>query len=161
MSTSAPLKGSERQIADALGVDRSVIARLVKAHRIPAAGRAGRYATYLVRDLAARLREQDPGRMSAFERKAHFQGLRDQLRFEKEAGRLCERDDVERLFAEQTKLFAQMADTLPEILERDAGLSGGAVMRTERAIDAFRVEVHRQLVALTDSKPNDEENDDA
>lgn len=159
MSTSAPLAGSERQIADALGVDRSVIARLVKAHRIRAAGRAGRYPTYYVRDLAARLREQDPSRLSPFERAAHFKALNEELRARERAGELCERHDVERQFTAQAGLFKRMADTLPDLLERDVGLTSAAVARVERAVDAFRIELHRQLLELTDSSTNDGEDD--
>lgn len=163
------LTGSLRQIADALAVDRSVIARLVKDRGINPIGRAGAHPTYAVRDLAAALRESDPERESPFQQLARAKAARERMKLAAEARELIPRLEVQQGYAKIMKAAAHSLDTLPDLLERDCGLSPAAIARTERAIDALRVELHRALVAdgqgdttaATDSPTRDEETPNA
>jgi len=148
-----PLAGSLRQLSEALGEDRSTLARLVKEVEIEPVGRSGAHPTYAVRDLVAALRATgddgapDPSKMSPFARAAHYRGERDRQRLAADAGELIPVDDVHDQYSAIMKIVARTFDTLPDLLERDVGLPAAAVARLERALDAARTELHRQLVA--------------
>src|SRR5690348_1984354 len=104
------LAGSIRQIAEALAVDRSILARLIADRRIKPASHKSAHPTYHVRDCAEALRENDPERESAHAQLARARAARERLKFEQEAGRLLTLDDAEREFARVAAEVARVYD---------------------------------------------------
>jgi Protein of unknown function (DUF1441) len=77
-----------------------------------------------------------------------IQVQRDLARLKEDMRDLLRQSDVERRFAEFVTTVAMFLDTLPDILERDAGISGDVVERVQAAIDKLRAELHAKLEAL-------------
>lgn len=80
----------------------------------------------------------DPGRMDPKDRLDYYRSERERLKMEQETGDLIPAVEVERVAAEVLKSIAQTLDTLPDVLERDAGISPDAVLVVQRVIDAAR-----------------------
>lgn len=75
---------------------------------------------------------------------------RERLKLEQETGSLIPAADVESVTAEVMKTLAQTLDTLPDVLERDAGISGEAVQIVQRVIDSARESMYSDVVRLVD-----------
>ena len=58
----------------------------------------------------------------------------------------------------QAKAVVQSLETLPDILERDCGLSPGALVRVQQVIDDLRDQMAQQIQQGTD-KPDSMENE--
>ncbi len=65
----------------------------------------------------------------------------------KSMGDLVPRDEVERGFATFVSTVVMMLNTLPDIIERDAGISGEAVARIRASLDKVRRELSTKLEA--------------
>ena len=88
----------------------------------------------------------DPNSLPAFQRRAFFQSERERLRLLAEARELIPRLEVEQEMAGMIKLLVQTLESLPDIMERDCGLSGQAVAKMEALIDQAREELYSRLV---------------
>lgn len=147
MTQNQRLAGSFRQIAEALGVDRSVLSRIVKDRGIKPASGKGVRATFFVRDLADAIRDADPARESPFQQLARVKAARERIKLQQEAGQLIPREECRAGYAAAFKELARTLDTIPDVLERDCGASAAMLMRTEREIDRLRDDLYRRLVA--------------
>lgn len=145
MTKAQRLTGSVRRAAEALDVDRSILARVIAERGIKPAGREGGHPVFFLSDLARAIRDSDPDRESPNNQLARARAARERLKFEQEAGRLCPVDEVRRGYAEWVLLVVMVLETLPDILERDVGLPAIAIARTEKAIDGLRLELYRRL----------------
>ena len=91
----------------------------------------------------------DPSGMTPKDRLDYFRSERERLKLEHETGSLIPAAEVERVVAEAMKALAQTLDTLPDALERDAGISGETVQIVQRVIDAARESMYADMVKLT------------
>lgn len=139
---------------------QTVAARLAN---VPlAAGSNAKLKLYSLTDILTTLltRTADPvqvkvDEMTPPDRKAWFQSERERLRFEQETRQLIPASDVMREFSTMAKAMVQVLETLPDILERDCGLSPEAVNRVQNVIDDLRDQI-AQKVSEADS-PEDVE----
>jgi len=90
--------------------------------------------------------DNDPQRMAPLQKKQHYQALHEQLRLQEAARELISCTEVELELARIFKLLVQACDTIPDILERDCGLTGDALTSVERAIDAVREQIYSDLI---------------
>lgn len=103
----------------------------------------------LLRDDAGRI---DPNKMDPYRRKAHFDAELGKLEMERKSGDLIPRIEVEAEMSRVAKGVNHMLDTLPDVLERDCGLSGAALLKVEERTDALREEFAEQLAQGATSK---------
>lgn len=90
----------------------------------------------------------DPSGMTPKDRLDHYRAERERLKLEQETGSLIPAAEVESVTAEAMKTLAQTLDTLPDVLERDAGLSGETVQIVQRVIDAARESMYSDVARL-------------
>ena len=135
------------QLATELTLTRETVRKRLTDAGVKTAGKRKGYSLYRLRDAVQALLtgpDADPTRLDPYRRKAHWQAEAAELRLDVDKGDLVRRPDVEATYAACLKPIALMLDTLPDILERDAGLTADQVTRAERAID----ETREQLVGL-------------
>lgn len=93
---------------------------------------------------------RDPGELSPTEYRAFWQGKNEQLRFERDSGQLIPVEDVGRQYSSLCKSLASFCDSLPDILERDAGLSAEAIDIVQRLCDQERESLYQRIIAEAD-----------
>jgi hypothetical protein len=94
----------------------------------------------------------DPLKLPPTERRAWFQSESERLKVEREKRRLIPVDEVALEMALIAKATVQMLQTLPDILERDCGISAAAVVRARDLIDQQRAALYQRL-AESDTPP--------
>jgi phage terminase Nu1 subunit (DNA packaging protein) len=114
----------------------------------PLAGCVRAYIQYL--QNSGQTDSSDPERLSPFQKRAHYQAELDKLKLEQERGELVPRIEMEQEMAVVLKLVAECFDTLPDLLERDCGLTAKMVGRVEEALDRTRGDLYSKLTAGTD-----------
>lgn len=68
-----------------------------------------------------------------------------ELEYKQKAGELMPRDEYCRDLAAVLKIVAVTIESLPDVLERDAGIDGEAVERCQAVIDGLREELYIKL----------------
>lgn len=130
------------QIASEFGVARETARKRLDDASVDAADVDSAHPVYRLRDVlrafAAADGRQDPERMKPWERKAHYQAEHEMLRLQVERGELVPSIEVEQEIARLFKLIAQALDTLPDVLERDAGATAAQLTRVERHLAELR-----------------------
>lgn len=123
-------------------------------------GRAG-HALYPCRDVLPLLYSGtdeggvDPDKLSPTDRKAHFGAEEAKVRLAQKMGELIPRDEHD---AEKSRCFsiiAQGLDTIPDVLERDCGLSAKQLEAVETSLDSIRNELVDRLGSPFDAAPAD------
>jgi len=135
------------QLSAELEQTRETVRKRLADAGVKATGERKGYPLYRLRDAVRALltsADADPSKLDPFRRKAHWQAQAAELRLDVDKGELVRVADVEEVYAATMKPIALALDTLPDILERDAGLSAPQVSRAERALDATR----EQLVGV-------------
>ena len=114
----------------------------------------GKYDLLLtVREYVAHLHAQqnqvaaDPDAMTPKERLDHFRAESEKLKLSAALGQVIPVDQFERELARAFKSVASTLESLPDVLERDAGLSGAAVERCQALVDRLREEMHGRINA--------------
>lgn len=133
-------------LAQEFSLSRDVLRRLLAEAGVTPSGKRSGHPVYRLRDvLQAVQRGQQTEQMSPYARHALAKALlaEDEIRLRR--GELLERHDVEQEQARILRLVALNRDTLPDILERDAGLSAAQVAIVERVLDREREELYRAL----------------
>jgi phage terminase Nu1 subunit (DNA packaging protein) len=87
----------------------------------------------------------DPSAMTPKDRLDHYRALREQSKHQQEVGELISSDEYERALSTSLKQVAMMLESLPDLLERDAGLSGAAVEKSIAVVDALRERLYKAL----------------
>lgn len=125
------------------GMDRRTIAKRL-ADVMPAGIRAG-HPVYSLKDVGPALyapTEQlsidDPDKLSAKERLDWYKGETEKRKLQERDGELVQAAEVEREFSDLIDLMVTTIESLPDILERDAGIDGAAVTRAHEVIDDLR-----------------------
>jgi hypothetical protein len=84
------------------------------------------------------------------ERKAHYQAEHEKLRLQTERGELVPSLEVEQGHGQIFAIVSQAFDTLPDVLERDVGLTTAQLVRLERLLDEAREALYQALNADED-----------
>jgi uncharacterized protein DUF1441 len=138
-------------IARESGRDRRTISRMIDDAGIQPASSRNSHPVYRLRDVLAILTDSDgqqrPQDILALAR-ARESETDNQLKQDKlllSRGLLCDREEVRREMAELVMPLVGMLQTLPEILERDCGLSPSAVVRAHEVIERERTKLAETL----------------
>lgn len=135
--------------------------RLNEAGVVPA-GKKGGYPVYKVKDAARAILAPEMGMPaegagadpdslpSAFERKAWFQSENYRVQLEKELRHLVPDHDHAREMSRLAKSVASALESLPDLLERDAGIEGEALDVVQRVVDELRERAYRDYVGDDD-----------
>ncbi|KGQ62647.1 terminase [Gallibacterium anatis 7990] len=135
------LKLNINQIAEITGMHRQTVSQRVAA-LTPSAGSNSKLKLYPLADLIRLgLQEKmtaDVDAMSPNDRRAFWQAENERLKYERETGELIPAYEVAQEMSILAKAVIQQLETLPDILERDAGLSPSALIRVQQIIDDIR-----------------------
>ncbi|MDK9560963.1 DUF1441 family protein [Gallibacterium anatis] len=135
------LKLNINQIAEITGMHRQTVSQRVAA-LTPSAGSNSKLKLYPLSDLIRLgLQEKmtaDVDAMSPNDRRAFWQAENERLKYERETGELIPAYEVAQEMSILAKAVIQQLETLPDILERDAGLSPSALIRVQQIIDDIR-----------------------
>ena len=133
--------------------------RLTDAGVVPAAKRNG-YSVYRVKDAAKAILapemgmpasgQSDPDSLTSFERKAWFQSENERIKLEKDLRNLVPDHEMAREMSRFAKNIAAALESLPDVLERDAGLEGEALDVVQRVADEFREQMYHDYIGADD-----------
>ncbi len=90
-------------------------------------------------------REEDPEKMSPKDRLDWYRGARERTKHMEECGDLMRAADFETALASAIKTIAVTLESLPDVMERDAGIDGAAVERCQVVVDRMREDLHKRL----------------
>lgn len=145
---------SVSKISQAFGMDRRTVSkRLLENGVVPAGSRRGN-PTYALADVGPALfqdKEIIAGGINFDQhpdaRKAWYQSENERLKFEKEIKQLIPAHEFARELSKLAKSVAAGLDSLPDALERDAGLDPDAIEQVQEVIDALREQMYQAVVA--------------
>ena len=89
--------------------------------------------------------EDDPEKLPPKDRLDWYKGTRERTKHMQEVGELIPAVEYERALSDALKTTAMTLESLPDLLERDAGLSGAAVDRAIAVIDRLRESLYARL----------------
>lgn len=145
------LRPTQQQIADWLGTIRQAVADMQRRGVLPKPLPELKQCVHLycehLRTAAAGRRSDGPLDL-AQERAALARSQRERIDIEirRQKGELVLATEVERTLVATLKILISTLETLPDILERDAGISGAAVERVQTIVDRVRDRLHAKLV---------------
>lgn len=142
------------QMARAFGMDRKTVSKRLENAGVAPAGKKSGYATYALKDAGPALFAAtsvagfvfDPETMLPKDRKDWFQSENERLKFEQAMGQLVPLHDYHREQSILAKSVANTLDTLPDVLERDCGLSADMLSRVQESIDAVREQMYQRVI---------------
>lgn len=136
----------------ALGVSRDVLRRVLSEGGIQPSGKSRGHPIYALADVVeAWVTSQtggapDPDSLRPMERKLYYQAEHEKLRLQVERGELVPYIEVEQGHGAIFAITTQMADTLPDVLERDVGLAPLQLARVEKHLDEWREQLYQRLI---------------
>lgn len=145
------VKVSIRQFAEETGIHRDTIVKRIDAAGLKPSGERAGHPVYRLKDLlraAYQTAEDgavDPDKLEPFKRQAHYKAEHLKLQVETEQGELIPRIEVEQESARVMRVQSMFLDTLPDVLERDCGLSAQTVAVLEKRIDRAREDLYKAL----------------
>lgn len=151
------LKLNINQIAEITGMHRQTVSQRV-AGLTPAIGSNSKLKLYFIKDLIlAGLAEKmtvDVDSLSPADRRAHWQGENERLKYEERTGELIPAFEVSQEMSTLAKAIVQSLETLPDILERDCGLQPSQLVRVQQVIDDVRdqMALHIQSTEMTETR---------
>jgi hypothetical protein len=128
------------ELAEILGRDRKTIAAIARPLE-PTPDSSKTRKNYTVRTLLQALdnpQDLDVKRMTPAERRAHWQAENERVKYETAIRFLIPAEECAREFRALARGTVITLETLPDILERDCGLTPQAVTRMIEVIDGFR-----------------------
>jgi hypothetical protein len=140
-------------IARVFSMDRKTVSRRLEGELVRPAGTRAGYPVYALKDVAPALfghvmvGGQEPNDMTPPDRRAWYQSENDRLKFEVQTGQLVPTHDVRLQMSTLAKATANTLESLPDILERDCGLSAEALDRVQDVIDSHREQMYRVIIA--------------
>ncbi|GAB6263240.1 DUF1441 family protein [Photobacterium galatheae] len=158
---SGAFEWSISKIAESLGMSRNTVAkRLRENHVHPSRKEKGNFVYALkdampaifAADSAKATGINDPDEMAPETRKAWFQSENERVKLERELGNLLDSSDVAREFSLMAKAVIQVLDTLPDVLERDCGLTPSQVSKVQGSIDDLRDQMALRAGAIEDEE---------
>lgn len=152
---------SVSKIGQAFGMDRRTVAKRLQENGVMPAGSRRGNPTYALADVGPALfAEKTPiaGGVDLDQfpdaRKAWFQSENERLKFELAIKQLIPAHEFARELSMLAKTVAAGLDSLPDILERDAGLPPEAIYRVQHVIDALREDMYQAAVADVENADN-------
>lgn len=153
------------RLADEFGMDRRTAAKRLREAGVPPTGKRGANDVYRLADAAPALIDRvagaaggadgvvDPRDLPPMERRAYFQSENERLKAETTTGMLVPAAEVESDYAELVKKVVQFFDTLPDVLERKAGLTPDQVIKVQEQCDRVRQSMYEAIIedAVRDS----------
>ena len=123
---------SKNRIATELGIDRRTVDKYLKS--IPPTGKVRGHPGWSLRDFLVPLAKaldsgftgegvEDPDKLPPKDRKDWYQSENERVKLEKEQSTLIPAEEVRAEMANLIKPIAQALDSLPDVLERDCGVS--------------------------------------
>lgn len=156
------LKLNINQIAELVGMHRQTVSQRV-AGLTPAIGSNSKLKLYALSDLIkiglAEKMTGDVDSLSPVERRAFWQAENERLKYERDTGELIPAYEVAQEMSAQAKAVVQSLETLPDILERDCGLSPSALVRVQQVIDDLRDQMALQIQQSTSEQEKHDEDD--
>jgi hypothetical protein len=141
-------------LAAELGQTRDTVRKRLIDADVQPSGKRGGYPVYRLKDALPALlgggSNVDPDLLDPYKRKAHYQGEHEKLKLQVERRELIPRIETEQEMAAMLKVTAECFDTLPDILERDCGLTPDTLARMEAHLDKAREELYLRLAAEDD-----------
>lgn len=148
---------SVAKIAEAFGMDRKAVKRRLLEANIPIAATVRGNPVYALRNVGPVLfggnesaepgSIHDPEQMEPKERKDWYQSENERLKLEKEQRKLVPVDEVVFVYSSMRKAVVQVLETIPDILERDCGLTPHAVGMVQKSIDDLRYTLQEKTYA--------------
>ncbi|MEG1466324.1 MAG: DUF1441 family protein [Hafnia sp.] len=156
------------KIAEAFRLDRKVVKKRLLEANIPVAGKMRGNPVYALSDVGPALFApqgcsdgvegfQDPEKMMPKERKDWFDSEKGRIWLEEKQRLLIPESEVFGVYAATVKTTVQLLETLPDKLERDAGMLPKAVEVVQKVVDDFRVELAESTYQACLSAMNGEE----
>lgn len=142
---------SVNRFCDEARCDNDTIARRIKVANIQPVGKNARENRYRLADLlqCAYLLDDEgnlnPAGLDPFKRKAHFQAATEEVRYRAECGEFIAKLEVESDYATVFKAAARLRENLPDVLERDCGLTPAQIEIVQQLVDKMFEEFHRVL----------------
>lgn len=147
---------SLNQFSKEFGIARETVAKRIDDAGIKSSGIKKGFPVYKVGEVAAAILNPvsqtpssaftSPDMMSPSDRRHWYASEKDRLAFEKEAGFLVSVDDARKQIAEVAKTGLQILETLPDILERDHGISPEMLEDIEETIYQLRIKWAEELL---------------
>ncbi|AHF03424.1 terminase [Marichromatium purpuratum 984] len=88
----------------------------------------------------------DPEKMAPKDRLDWYKGARERTKHLQECGELLPAAEFERTLSAVLQGVAMGLESLPDILERDAGIDGAAIERAQGVVDRLREDLYRRIV---------------
>jgi len=137
------------QIGEMLGFGRNTVRKRLKQANVIPSGREKNADLYLLSEAGPAVFESagtagssgslvDPNLLKPGDRLSWFRSENERLKFEVETGQLCLAEKVRNEMANLTKPMLAELEILPDILERDCGLSPEVVVMIQDKIDDLR-----------------------
>ena len=89
--------------------------------------------------------DEDPEKLPPKDRLDWYRGSRERTKHLEDCGQLMKVEDFERALSAALKTVAVTLESLPDVLERDAGLDGAAVERAQYVVDRMRNDLYARL----------------
>ncbi|SDF72556.1 Protein of unknown function [Onishia taeanensis] len=142
------------RIADAFGKDRRTVGKRLQEVGVKPAGKRRGSPVYALSDVGPALfneARRGTGEGINFDdfpdaRKAWYQSENERLKFEERTRQLIPEDEFARELSFLAKTMAAGLDSLPDMLERDAGLSPEAIERAQVVIDGLREQMYQAAI---------------
>lgn len=141
------------RIADAFGMDRGTVRRRLRDAGVLPAGQKSGVSVYALKDVGPALfgdvvsaSGADPDEMHPKDRKDWYQSENERIKLEKEMRSLVPVEEVHREMSQLAKSIASSLDSLPDLLERDAGLPPEAIDMVEGVTDSLREQMYRAII---------------
>lgn len=163
MSEIVPITGayewSISRFAEALGMSRNTVSKRIREKQIKPARKVAGNFVYAIKDVMPALFSNEsavssgqvnPDVMLPGDRKAWFQSENERIKFLKDINVLCDASDVAREFSLLAKAVVQVLDTLPDVLERDCGLTPKQVAKVQGVVDDLRDQMALQAGEMND-----------
>ena len=94
----------------------------------------------------------DPDKLHPKDRKDWYDGTKTKIKLELDAGLVIPIDEVKRGTALLITTIIQAFENLPDLFERDFGLSGEAVVLAQETVDRVRQDAYEQVSKLPGSE---------
>lgn len=133
------------------GMTRETVRKRLADAGVAASGKRASYPVFRLKDVLSALtgggNTDDPGGMDPYKRKAYYQAEHEKLQLQVARRELIPRIESEQEMAAMFKITAECFDTLPDVLERDCGLSPLVLVSLEDQLDKAREQLYQRLVA--------------
>lgn len=141
------------RIADAFGLNRGTVRGRLRAAGVLPAGQRNGISVYSLKDVGPALFAEvsiaggtDPDELPPKDRKDWYQSENERVKLEKEMRSLVPVEEVHREMSRLAKSVASALDSLPDMLERDAGLPPDAIDLVEGITDTLREQMYMAVI---------------